>query len=296
MTLSNASEPSSSDTWRHAATDHSLLRAEAVLWGNAPPLGRQINRLFCRLVRESGTRLAVYHCTGLCLLAGVGLAGITWWLTGELLLTAACLPFTLTAALSLLIFARRRRQLAMRRQVLELTESMASHLAGGRNIIDALKSAGEGLPDPLRQHVISFVASLPLHQSHPSFAEPQFSEGLPELIVLGALVSQQSGQGTPLSQSLRQFAARLRKQQQLRQKLTTATAAGRLAIAVMMCAPGLILAFYTWQDTSYPQRLWMSDAGRLAVCVTLVLQFVGLATVAAGLRKVTTHAALGGRL
>lgn len=295
MTQSNARGTSSSDAWQQTAADHSLLRSEVALWSNTSAPGRQINRLFCQLVRESGVHLAAHHCTGLCLLTGISLAAMTWRLTDELLLTAACLPFTLGAVLSLLMFARRRRQQVMRRQVLELTESAASHLASGHNVTDALRAAGESLPDPLRQHVISFIASVPLHHSHPSFTDPRFTQGLPELTLLGTLVDQQTGQGTPLSQSLRHFAARLRKQQQLRQKLATATAAGRLAIALMMCAPGLIFAFYTWQDASYPQRLWQSDTGRLAAFVALFLQLLGLTLVAALLRKVTSLAVLGGR-
>ncbi|MCR9200880.1 MAG: type II secretion system F family protein [Planctomycetaceae bacterium] len=296
MAQSNASGLRASEFRQPVATDHSILRPDVVLWHDATPQARRVNRWFCRLVRESGLQLPAQHCPGVCLCIGLCLAVITWQLTGELLLTAACLPFTLLAAWSLLMAARRQRHVAMRRQVLELTESTASHLASGRNIIDALNAAGDSLPDPLRQHIISFVASLPLHPSAPSLTDPRFTEALPELIVLGSLLGQQAGRGAPLSHALRQYAARLRKQQRLRQELTTASAAGRLAIAVMMCAPPLILAFYTWQDPSYPRRLWLSDTGRFLTLAALGMQLLGLVSAVALLRKVTSQAVVGGRL
>ena len=211
-------------------------------------------------------------------------------LTGGLLLgvpgglvAAAVLPF-LPRYLLARLKERRRRQLDL--QLMDALEQLATALAAGVSLPQAVESVARDTPAPLGQELGVIVREVHLGRSlEQAFLEAAERIGSDDLMLVATCVDIARTVGGNLAESLQSLAATARERRRVEGRIEALTSQGRLQGRVLSLLPALMALVLQAVQPSLFEPLYTPEGrffGVLMVCGVVLLQLIG----AVWLRKI----------
>nr|WP_256977571.1 type II secretion system F family protein [Bordetella genomosp. 10] len=205
------------------------------------------------------------------------LAGLLYAVAGSVVLAVAGGAAPIRATHLLIASLRRRRHARFDAQLPDMLQALAAGLRAGASVPGALRHIVDQSEPPLAQEFglmlreqrlgLSFDAALGNLQAR----LPSEATGL---LVSALRVAAHSGGN--LAETLDRIAAMLRARQQLRDRVLTLTAQGRLqAWVVGLLAPGMVVVL-AYLDPVSMQPLWGTGFGLSVLLVLAALETVGV--------------------
>ncbi|RXN93478.1 pilus assembly protein [Achromobacter aloeverae] len=204
-------------------------------------------------------------------------AGLLYAVAGSLVLAAAGGVAPIRATHLLIAHLRRRRHARFDAQLPDTLLALAAGLRAGASVPGALRHVVDHSAPPLAQEFglmlreqrlgLSFDAALGNLQAR----LPSEATGL-----LASALRIAAHSGGNLAETLDRIAALLRSRQQLRDRVLTLTAQGRLqAWVVGLLAPGMV-AILAYLDPVSMQPLWRTTPGLSVLALLVALEVVGV--------------------
>ncbi len=266
---------------RGRRSDHRLglspSEAEKLEMLPPPPISYgRIDRLFYRMIDESGTRLDAP--TALAVVGGAAvIGGAAPWIFFESLLGAAG-GFFLGALVPILWLSIRRwrRMRTMRMQLPEALQIIADNVRSGRTIEQATQMAAAELKDPLAAEFDSCSAKLKLGHSAASVLQTMARRiPLPEFRIFTTAVLVHQRAGGNLALLTQRLARSARDRQELDGHLNAVSAGSRISAVGLVVGSALGMAALAWIEPEYASAFLTTEIGPFLLALAIGLQLTG---------------------
>ncbi len=242
--------------------------SEALTSRRLSPQGRVENLLRQAGINRTARQIAWFTLGISVALGGLGL-GLFGWLAG----LGGCVV-GVVAVLFVITTQRRSRRERYLLQLLGAFELMARVLRAGQAVPEAFRAAVEAFEEPLKSEFEQCLHQIE-HGLRPETAFRELSErsGILELRIFVVAMTIQRQSGGNLSEVLDRLASVVRNRKQVRQKIRSLTAEGRLQALTLVILPGLTFGFMYILNQPYAELLLQQ--GRL-LAATVILMGIGV--------------------
>lgn len=254
--------------------------------GNTESVGDNVNGWYDRLMTQSGIQSSPALWLVLCLIVGIGLGGLAFVLSEQLLLTGIMFAVGLFLPLLLAMILRTRRQNQIMEQLPAMADELARSARSGRSLESSLRVVAADTPSPLGDEMRTVVRRTEMGID-PGTAVSDLPErtGVNALTMFTSAVKVHQDTGGDLMGVLERMATSIRDRLHFTKRLKAATIASRLGAIMMLIIPPCILAFYTFRDSNFLTQLLDSPLGRICLFLGIGLQIVGAIAVYLILRR-----------
>jgi len=192
------------------------------------------------------------------------------------LVAAVVIPFVPRQLLTLLR-DRRRRQLEL--QLMDALEQLATALAAGVSLPQAVESVAQDAPAPLGQELGVIVREVHLGRSlEQAFLEAAERVGSDDLMLAATCIDIARTVGGNLAESLQSLASTSRERRRVEGRIEALTSQGRLQGRVLSLLPAIMALVLQAVQPSLFEPLYAPDGrafGVLMVCGVVLLQLIG---------------------
>lgn len=175
----------------------------------------------------------------------------TWWIA------SAAFLITLPTPLLFVMIQRDRRLTKLRNQLPDAFEMMSRSISAGQTVTRAFQTVAEDFESPIAEEFAwcSEQQNLGLSQDV-ALRDLARRSGVAELqmLVVALLVQRQSG-GSPV-ELLDNLASVVRQRIEMKERIKTLTAEGRIQALVLLLMPPLLLAIIAMLNPEYVSTLW----------------------------------------
>lgn len=193
-------------------------------------------------------------------------------------LVGAIVVAPLALAPRIAIAERRRRRLAgVDRQLPAAMASVSNGVAAGLAVVDAFRDTAGQTPEPTKGVLLSIVGRFEGGQDLGAALEAMRRDlPTPSFTVFASALSANRQFGGDLAGTLVGIAESLRQLAELREKLKSATSAGRTNIKVLLLAPVAMLSLLWLTDPEGVELLLFSGEGQSVLAVAIVIMGVAV--------------------
>lgn len=250
--------------------DHQYAR------GDSAGMGESVNSWFDRLMLQSGIRTAPALWLGLCVVSALSLGGLMYVATERPSLTALFAGIGLLLPITVAMFRRSRRQLAIMAQLPGMADELARNARAGRNLEHSFKVVAADTPvplgDELRISARRMEMGLDVSSSVGDLAD---RTGVSTLTMFASALSVHQDTGGDLISVLERLATAVRDRLHFVSRQRAATIAARMGTVLMVAIPILVMGFYLMTEPDYLNSLLNDFWGRLSLWTGIILQVVG---------------------
>ncbi len=250
--------------------DHQYAR------GDSAGMGESVNSWFDRLMLQSGIRTAPALWLGLCVVSALSLGGLMYVATERPSLTALFAGIGLLLPITVAMFRRSRRQLAIMAQLPGMADELARNARAGRNLEHSFKVVAADTPAPLgdelRISARRMEMGLDVSSSVGDLAD---RTGVSTLTMFSSALSVHQDTGGDLISVLERLATAVRDRLHFVSRQRAATIAARMGTVLMVAIPILVMGFYLMTEPDYLNSLLNDFWGRLSLWTGIILQVVG---------------------
>lgn len=238
--------------------------------------GERINGWFDTLMMQCGWGIHPSVVLMLCLCSGVAAGGLIFVLQENLLTTALGVALGFVAPIMIAVAMRARRQQQMMQQLPPMFEELARAARTGRSIDQCFHLVAIDTPAPLgtelRYAVRRTQMGMPLSEALRDLPD---RTGLNTLNLFCMTISVHQQTGGDLVAVLERLSRTVRDRLQYLGRLRASTAASRATAILMILVPPGVLAFFTFRDPEYLQKLMDSPWGRNITLLAFALSAIG---------------------
>lgn len=253
-----------------------LREQETYATEDSNDVGNRINSWFDLLMIQSGIGLSPSMVLALSLCSGMTLGGLVFVLLEDPISTAIAAFLGFIAPIIVAVIMRSRRQSTMMNQMPPMIDELARAAKTGRSLEACLQVVANDTPAPLgaelRRCTDRIAFGLPFNQA---MEDMPIRTGLVSTSVLATALAVHRETGGDLVHVLQRLSATIRDRIQFQGRLAAATAASRSVAIMMLTLPPAILAFFTFRDPGYLQKLMDSTWGFRITMVAIILQVIG---------------------
>ena len=218
-----------------------------------------------RLLRQAGLNTSVHQYYFFALVLGVVLGLVTLVLTRNMYVaTGGVLIGGLGIPYWLLLFLRKRRELAFLSMLPETIDAMVRSIKAGLPLNEALKLVAKEMPDPVgvefREVVEGQKIGIPLDQGFQRMYERM---PLPEVNFLSIVIGIQQKAGGNLSEVLSNLSKVLRDRKAMRQKVKALSQEAKVGAMIIGSLPIILLLIISVLNPEYISPLFEHTIGKL---------------------------------
>lgn len=246
---------------------------------------RRITRAFVRLVNDSGVEMPPEAAQLLLLLCGLAIGGGLFLWHDDLL--PALLGFTAGLVLPILwlLYRRASRLRTIQEQLPGALDLLVRAVRAGESLDQGIELVGNEVPNPLgdefRRCAAQLHMGLSLHAAVRSLAQ---RVSLMEIRIFATTLMVHRQAGGNLALTLERVADVVRDRISYRRRFRAATSGGRFAAILIACLGAFAFTYMTIWEPDYLNAFFEDALGISMLIAAVVMQLVGLLTVAAMLR------------